>query len=163
MSSDSEDYISDDEVSQISKESKKNQLTADFKEKVVSYIKIDDLIRKKNDEIKELKEKKKPCEDFIITFLDKMEAEFVNVQGGKLVKNQVESKAPIKEDIIKEAIFEELKNNNLVKDEDKANKLLEDILLLLDRKRERKVKVNIKRVMEREKKKKKEKSKSKAK
>ena len=79
MSSDSEDYISDDEVSQISKESKKNQLTADFKEKVVSYIKIDDLIRKKNDEIKELKEKKKPCEDFIITFLDKMEAEFVNV------------------------------------------------------------------------------------
>ncbi len=161
MSSESEDYISDDEVSQISKESKKNQLSAEFKEKVVSYIKIDDLIKKRNDEIKELKEKKKPCEEFIITFLDKMEAEFVNVQGGKLVKNQVESKAPLKEDIIKEAIFEELKNNNLVKDEEKANKLLEDILVLLDRKRERKVKVNIKRVMEREKKKKKEKSKAK--
>ena len=33
-------------------------ITNDFKEKIMHYIKIDDLIRKKQEEIKDLKEKK---------------------------------------------------------------------------------------------------------
>jgi hypothetical protein len=152
----SEESMDEDEVSQISQNSKQNMVTSEFKEKVITYIKIDDLIRKKNEEIKELKEKKKPCEEFIIGVLEKVEAEFVDYNGGKLVKTKSETKTPLKPELIKDAIYEGLMREKIVKDKESSDKILVEIFDLIEKKREKKVKVNIRRTFDRKSNKKKD-------
>ncbi len=152
--SSSEESMDEDEISQISQDSKQNKVTAEFKEKVITYIKIDDLIRKKNEEIKELKEKKKPCEEFIIGVLEKVEAEFVDYNGGKLVKTKSETKTPLKPELIKDAIYEGLMKEKIVKDKESSDKILLEIFDLIEKKREKKIKVNIRRTFDRKKNKK---------
>lgn len=137
----------DDEASQISKEAAKNYITTEFKEKVINYVKIDDIIRKKMEEIRELKNKKKPCEEYIIRFLEKEDAGFITVAGGKLVKNESETKAPLKAEMIKEAIKEGIQAKKLVDsaDVDKCNKITDEILELMEKKRPMQKRINLKR------------------
>lgn len=130
----------------------KNFISNEFKEKVLAFIKIDDIIRKKNEEVKELKDKKKECEEYILRYLDKADAGFVNVQGGKLIKNQSESKAPLKVEIIKESIVEGIKSEKIINDDEKFAKIVNDIMDLMDAKRGKTIRTNIKRTFEREKK-----------
>jgi hypothetical protein len=118
LNDDQKKKLEDDEVSQISKEATNNYVTTEFKDKVINYVKIDDLIKKKTEEIKELKSKKKPCEEYIIRFLEKQEADHVNVIGGRLVKNSSETKGALKTDIIKEAIKEGIQTKKLVDSND---------------------------------------------
>lgn len=122
-------------------------VTNELKEKVISYVKIDDLIRKKNEEIRELKSKRKPCEDYIIKFLEKQEAGFVSVAGGKLIKNESETKAPLKVEFIKEAIKEGIETKKLVDstDNEKTTKLAEEIMELMEKKRPLQKRTNLKR------------------
>ncbi len=141
-----------------SKKSKKKEkdndknISNDFKEKIMHFIKIDDLIRKKQEEIKDLKEQKEGAEEFILKFLDKNDANFVNVPGGKLIKNQSETKAPLKIEIIKEAIVEGIKKEKLTDTEELNKKLLDDIIDIMENKRGKVNRVNLKRTFERAKK-----------
>ena len=50
----------------------KKDITEEFKEVVVNYVKTDDEIRKKTNEIKELKDEKKEYETFILEYIDKI-------------------------------------------------------------------------------------------
>ena len=65
---DKEDSISDDEDNETIDDVK---VPKEFQENVVKFVKIDDLIRKKQEELSELKKQKKPCEEFILKYLDK--------------------------------------------------------------------------------------------
>src|SRR5579883_956610 len=105
-----ENEIDDNESRKIKDEAKDNYITNEFREKIKAYVVIDDAIRKKQDEIKELKTKRKPCEDYILRFLQKSQNNYVDIGVGKLIKNESETKAPLKLDIIKEAISEKTKN-----------------------------------------------------
>jgi hypothetical protein len=133
------------------KSTKKNEesISNDFKEKIINYIKVDDLIRKKQDEIKELKDKKDEAEEFILKFLDKSDSTFVNIPGGKLIKNQSETKAPLKIEIIKEAIVESIKKEKLVENDEVNKKLLDDIIDLMEVKRGKVNRINLKRTFAR--------------
>ncbi len=131
----------------------KKVVSNEFKEKILGYIKIDDLIRIKMDEIKELKEKKELCEEYILKNLDKNESNFINIPGGKLIKNQSETKGPLKSDVIKEAIIDGLKKDNITNEENTI-KVVDDILTLMEEKRGKVNRVNLKRTFERVKKKK---------
>jgi hypothetical protein len=135
MSSNDSDAISDiedEEISKLSQEVEQNVISNDFKEKIIKYIKIDDLIRIKQEEIKELKSQKEPCETYILRYLDTMEQTFVDIQGkGKLIKNQSESKAPLKLDMIKDAIKEGISNEKLVADDVKCAQILDNICYLM--------------------------------
>jgi len=135
------------EIDEISKDAEKNFASTEFKDKVIKYVKVDDMIRKKMEEIKELKTQKKPCEDYIIRYLEKQDAGFVTVAGGKLIKNESEAKAPLKTDIIKEAIKEGIKTKKLVDSNDlaKCDKITEEILELMEKKRPMQKRVNLKR------------------
>lgn len=130
----------------------KKVVSNEFKEKILGYIKIDDLIRIKMEEIKELKEKKELCEEYILKNLDKNESNFINIPGGKLIKNQSETKGPLKSDVIKEAIIDGLKKDNITNEENTV-KVVEDILTLMEEKRGKVNRVNLKRTYERVKKK----------
>ncbi len=145
--------IEDEESKQISKDAEKNSISNDFKEKIKNFIYYDDLIRKKTEEIKELKIKKKPCEDYIIHFFETSESSFIDLQSkGKLTKNESETKAPLKIETIKEAISEKSKNEKIFDTEDKYNQFIESIMELMDKKRPVKKRINVKRTFKREKK-----------
>lgn len=144
---DSNDLTNETQITESTQDteiSEKDELPDEFKEKVLTYLKIDDAIRKRQEEIKELREKKKPCEDFIIKFLEKAQSDHINVNGGELVKNEVERKGPLKIDIVREAISEGFKSDKTMKDE-KSHEMLALILNLVEHKRPIQRTVNIKR------------------
>ena len=127
-----------------------------FKDKVISYLKYDDLIRKMTEDMKELKNKRKDCEELIIDYLNKKDSPFVNVKSGKLIVNKTETKSSLKLDIIKDSILERIKEENIVGDNDDDNekyiKITADILTLMEEKREKKTRINLKRSFNRKKK-----------
>lgn len=153
-SSESEDIsdLDDDEATQITKDAEKDYISNEFKDKVISYVKIDDIIRKKNEEVKELKEKKKEFEEFIIRYLDAHDKNFINLNGGKLVKSETESKGALKPEIIKDALSEGFTNERIVTDEQRSKEIIERIMDLMEKKRPVTKKVNLKRQFDKKKK-----------
>ena len=68
------------------------EVTEEFVEVVKNWVKIDDEIRKKNQEVKELKDERKEFEIFIIEYMDKINENVINISDGKLRKNKSASK-----------------------------------------------------------------------
>ena len=124
-----------DNEEDIEEEAEQYKVSKEFKEKVVKYVKIDDLIRKKEQEIRELKEQRKPCESFILEYLDKVGETTIELSSGKLRKNKSETKIPLSQEIIRDAISEKVKDDNEV----------EAIIALMDTLRPKNVRVNLKR------------------
>jgi hypothetical protein len=146
----------DEDEEKIAKDAESACVTDEFKEHVIGYIKIDDMIRQRKEEIKELQDKKKPCEEYILRYLEKVDEHIVELKGGKIRRNQSETKAPLKLDIIKTAIFEGIKTEQGDEqvDDEKCKKMVEDIVTLMEQKRPTTIRVNLKRTFERKKEKK---------
>jgi hypothetical protein len=118
------------------------ELHNEFKDKVVAYIKADDKIRELQNVLKDYRKIKKDSEEGILRHLERLGESMINVTGGKLRKNQYESKAALKKELIKEALSEKIKDVVVV----------EELLNKMEDKREVKINVSIKRTFEREKK-----------
>lgn len=121
-SSHSKNSKNSDEESKIDK----LEVSKEFQENVVKFVKFDDLIKKKQKELNELKSQKKPCEEYIIKHLEKLGEDQVEITGGKIKKNKAETKSALNQDLLKDAISEK------VKDE----KTVEEIIKLVDSMRE---------------------------
>ena len=93
-----------------------------FKELVVEYIKLDDIIRKKNDEIKEIKKDRKTLEEYILESMEKLEESVIDISDGKLRLNSTKTKSTLKQNHIEEALKE------LTKDGIKAQEMTKFIL-----------------------------------
>lgn len=148
-----EDDIPDETVSKIAEQ---KYIEREFLDKVIKYIKIDDLVRKKmeehKEEIKVLKTDKQELEGYIIQYLQKMEEQFININGsGKLIKNESITKGALKVDTIKESLIENIQKENLITDNDKQNEFIANILNLIDTKRPRKTRTYLKRTFEKKK------------
>ena len=113
----------------------------EFKENVIAFVKYDDLIRQKMAEIAELKKKRKPKEEYILKYLEKIDETTIDISSGKLRKNKAESKVPLNQDYIKKAIGKKVANP----------KTIEEIMNDMDN-RPTKVKVNLKTTSKRAKK-----------
>lgn len=138
----------------ISKNAEKKFLNKEFLDKVIKFLRIDDLIRKKvkehNEEIKVLKNDKLDLEKYIIKSLGDMEENYVDIRGnGKLVKDEKTVKGALKITTIKESIADSIKKENLIEDEKKQLDFINEILGVIDAKRPRKVKTTLKRTFER--------------
>lgn len=148
MSDDESDVISEIDKDESISEEDDNETIDDvkvpkeFQENVVKFVKLDDLIRKKQEELSELKKQKKPCEEYILKYLDKTDLNTIEITDGKLRKNKSETKKSLSQDIIKETLTELLKDPIKV---DEALKKMED-------KRPLNVHTNLKRTGKREKK-----------
>jgi hypothetical protein len=118
------------------------ELHNEFKDKVVAYVKADDKIRELQNVLKDYRKIKKDSEEGILRHLERLGESMINVTGGKLRKNQYESKAALKKELIKEALAEKIKDVVIV----------EELLNKMEDKREVKINVSIKRTFEREKK-----------
>lgn len=156
--SDSDDVSSIDEKQEAKKlDEKKEFIKKDFLEKVIKYIKTDDLIRKETLEYKEkintLKEQKDDLETYILRYLNTVEENQINIDhNGKLAKYESVRKSSINKDIIKESICEQLKKENIIKDENKIKELAELTYDTMEKKREIKKKTYLKRTFEKKKK-----------
>ncbi|AYV81748.1 MAG: hypothetical protein Harvfovirus58_6 [Harvfovirus sp.] len=147
-----DDALSEDEIQEEALETsceqsnkvEKNGVENDFREKVLTFVRCDDLIRKKTKEIKELKEKREPCKEYILQYLVKKDSPFVNVKDGKLIKNKSAPKGSLTADIIKESISEGIKDKKLISDGDG---IAAEIMEIMEKKRinNKTVKMNLKR------------------
>ena len=106
-----------------------------FQESVVKYVKIDDMIKTKQAEIRELRKLLKPCEEVIISFLKENNQPEVQITQGKLKSDTKETRSPLTMSIIRKAILTKLGDE----------KLTDEILLLMDELRVKRVKVSLKR------------------
>ena len=90
------------------------EYTEEFKKKVKDYVKNDDRIRELQAELKVLNNSKKAAEIEILKHLERLGESNVNITGGKLRINQYESKEGLKEDLIKEALSEKIKDPTII-------------------------------------------------
>lgn len=90
------------------------EYTEEFKKKVKDYVKNDDRIRELQAELKALNNSKKTAEMEILKHLERLGESNVNITGGKLRINQYESKEGLKEDLIKEALSEKIKDPKII-------------------------------------------------
>lgn len=90
------------------------EYTDEFKKKVKDYVKNDDRIRELQAELKLLNNAKKTAEMEILKHLERLGESNVNITGGKLRINQYESKEGLKEDLIKEALSEKIKDPKII-------------------------------------------------
>jgi hypothetical protein len=116
-------------------------ISEEFKENVIKYVKIDDIIKIKEEEIRELKKQRKPCEEKILEYLESSGENVIDITRGKLRKNKSETKAPMTRDIIKAAIMEKIQDISIV----------ESILKRMEELRPLKTNINLKRTSARDK------------
>jgi hypothetical protein len=90
------------------------EYTDEFKKKVKDYVKNDDRIRDLQNELKILNTAKKTAEMEILKHLERLGESNINITGGKLRINQYESKEGLKEDLIKEALSEKIKDPKII-------------------------------------------------
>lgn len=93
-----------------------------FKELVVEWVKLDDIIRSKNNELKEIKNDKKALEEYIIENMKKIEESTIDISDGKLRLNKTSTKSSLKEATIQEALVQ------LTNDSTKASLMTKHIL-----------------------------------
>lgn len=106
-----------------------------FKDTVIKYIKLDDTIKQKLEEIKELKAKKKETEEYIISYLEKSNNKAVEIKNNTLRLNKYESKSTLKIDEIKDTLKNKMSDPTMI----------ETIFENMNNKREKKIRVSLKR------------------
>lgn len=158
-----QDDQDDIDAESVSQNAKDHFLQNEFVEYITKYIKTDDLIReitmKCRESVTNLKEQKEELEKYLIKYLDSAEKDSICVPGsGKITKYESVRKGAINKEIIQQSIFEQLKKENIIKDDQKGKELVEATYNLIEGKREKKVKTVLKRTLERKPKKDKKKS-----
>ena len=120
----------------MSESPKQIQVSYDFKNKIVRWVKLDDDLRKIRETIKEINDEKKQSEEYILSYLDNIGQSEIAIDNGKLTKQVSKSQAPLKKENIQKAL------NDIVKDDNKASIMADHIL----KSRETKEKVSLRRV-----------------
>jgi hypothetical protein len=124
-----------------------NTVVAD---RVIKYLKLDDLMKEKQvehkKEIKTIKDAKEQLEQFLISYLDKVNEEYIQL-GGKstLTKVEKESIAPPKMEDVSVCLMEGFRRHEIYEDDDKIKQVVEDFMKEIEIKRERKVRKYLKR------------------
>ena len=136
-----------------------------FVKVVEKFVELDNSIRDKEAEVKQLKTSKKLCEEYILKYLDSVEETSIDIDNGKLGKNQSDLKGALVQSTIKQAIEIELNSvlNNLIsegditdgiKDKFRVSELAERTLVKIDKMREVKKRTYLKRTFNKKNKKK---------
>jgi hypothetical protein len=135
---------------QISQRGQDKFFKSELMEKIIKYIKIDDSIKEKQRELREqtkcLKTQKTDMEKYILSYLENINEDYVNIQGtAKLTRTTTISKGAIKPDNIKVSVIDGLKQQKINLDEKKISEVLESVMDCIDKNRPTKTKTYIKR------------------
>lgn len=141
----------------MSKKSCESTVPDIFREKIIKFIKLDDLIREETIAYKEkmetLKTQKEEMSQYILRHLDDVgEKEIDLSKQGKISKYTSTRKSGLNKDIIQQSIYEKLKTDKLVKSDEEGRLLAQATYDIMEGKREVKTKVTLKRLVKKEKK-----------
>ena len=100
----------------------KKKVSPEFVQNVKKYLEIDDKIKELKEKIKLLSTDKKEKEEFILTYLQSIGENVIDVADGKLKRNVSKSQAPLKKELIQKTLAE------LVGDSNKAVSMTEQII-----------------------------------
>jgi len=108
-----------------------------LKDKIIKYFKIDDLIKKKCDELKEeiklLKANKKELESHIIKALDKIDEDVINFEGhGALVKKKTTTRGILKVATMKTTLVDYIKKKHIFPTEDETQAFIDELFTLFE-------------------------------
>lgn len=79
-------------------------ISSEFKDLVVTWVEIDDKIRKLNAQLKEFKDEKKDYEQAVLSYLEKIGENVIEISDGKLRRNVSKTKGALKHEIIQSAL-----------------------------------------------------------
>ena len=107
---------SSSESSSHSENEESVKVSRELQENVKKFVLLSDLLKKKQDEITELRKQKKPCEEYILKFLDQVNEDTVDVTDGKIKKNKSEIKNKLDEDIVKLSLQEKIDDPKIIEE-----------------------------------------------
>jgi hypothetical protein len=116
-------------------DSPKNKISEEFKQKIVSWVQLDDNLKKIRETVKEINDEKKQNEEYILSYMENMDEKEIGITGGKLSRHVSKLPEPLKKENIQKALQE------VIKDENKARALTDHII----NSRKTKEKVSLKR------------------
>lgn len=134
-----------DNYDNIDEEAREEYIKTVVLDKVINYMKIDDIIKNRQIEFKKemrpIKKMKDEVEKFLINYLDKVDEEYIVVgDDNKLTKTKVVTKKNIKIEDVTKGLIDGFKKHN-VGDE----QIVKDIIDIIEMKRGTKTKSVIKR------------------
>lgn len=128
-----------------------------FREKIIRFVKLDDLIREETilfkEKLETLKSQKEELSAYILRHLEDVGENEIDLEKqGKISKYTSIRKSGLNKDIIQQSIYEKLKNEKLIKTDDEGKILAQATYEIMESKRKVNEKVTLKRVIKREKK-----------
>ena len=93
-------------------DTEQKEISNDFKKKVSEWIALDDKIKDLVKEVKECKEEKKQIENTILQNMDNLNLVILDIGNGKIRKNISKTKGALKEETIKDSLFQIFKDDN---------------------------------------------------
>lgn len=146
------DYDKNKENSEsVDEKTKQEYIKTVVYDRILKYLKIDDVIKKKNEEFREemktIKQLKDKLERFLIDYLDKIEQEYIQIETKQttLTKTEVKSKAPIKKEDISISLIEGFKKYEIYDNDDEIKRVVTDFIETIENKREIKTRKYLKR------------------
>lgn len=89
-------------------------VSKEFQEHVIKYVKLDNSMKRKKEEVAELNNQRKPHEEYILDALSKMEGDCINLADGKLKRVKKETIAAIKDDNIKSCLSKKIEDPAII-------------------------------------------------
>ena len=134
----------------IDKEAEAEYIQTVVLDRVVKYIKIDDIIKQKQQdhkkEMKTIKDHKDKLEQFLIEYLDKIDQEYIQVgDKGTLTKTETRTKTSIKMEDISISLIEGFKKHKIYEDIAEIKRVVEDFVETIENRRDVKVRKYLKR------------------
>lgn len=148
--SDAFNYDTKKENSSIEKEAETEYIQTVVLDRVVKYIKIDDIIKQKQQEhkkeMKTIKDHKDKLEQFLIDYLDKIDQEYIQVgDKGTLTKTESRTKSSIKMEDISISLIEGFKKHKIYDDIADIKRIVEDFVETIENRRDVRVRKYLKR------------------
>lgn len=133
---DSDDVITSIAPKKDNDTKEKNQMPDDLKENILKYVRFDDAMRERKEQIVELKKQMKVCEKNIIKLMEQIGEDVIELKkSGKIVKSQVEAKGALTPELIKTVLVTKMNDE----------KNIDDIIEAIDKARPVKISAKIKR------------------
>lgn len=134
----------------MDEDEKKEYIQTVVLERVIKYIKLDDVIKEKQkahkEEMKTIKDSKEQLESFLIGYLDKIDEQYVQL-GNKatLIKTEVKTKAAPKMEDISVCLVEGFRKHEIYDDDAEIKRVVKDFIETIESKREVKTRKYLKR------------------
>lgn len=140
----------EEDYDEMDEEEKKKYIETVVLDRVIKYIKLDDVIKQKQNEhkkeMKAIKDSKEQLEHFLIGYLDKVDEEYIQL-GNKstLIKTEVKTKAPPKMEDISVCLVEGFRKHEIYEDDTEIKRVVKDFIETIEAKREVKTRKYLKR------------------